>query len=197
MTTHSQLREKICNLNIDLQRYGLVAWTSGNVSERLEDGKSFMIKPSGVKYEELKPSQMIICDLDGKVLEGELAPDARRQFQQPRQHRAAGWEAAGGIGAGAGIGGGERAAEGELGGLPALGPAGHRGGGHLFPGGGGIGGRRGGEFHLHHRLQRQAEGGVRAIQRHPGDEIAEMVHPLLPRGRQRIGRVCAGRSAQR
>jgi L-ribulose-5-phosphate 4-epimerase len=79
MTTHSQLREKICNLNIDLQRYGLVAWTSGNVSERLDDGKSFMIKPSGVKYEELKPSQMIICDLDGKVLEGELAPSSDTQ----------------------------------------------------------------------------------------------------------------------
>ena len=79
MTTRSQLREKICNLNIDLQRYGLVAWTSGNVSERLDDGKSFMIKPSGVKYEELKPSQMIICDLDGKVLEGELAPSSDTQ----------------------------------------------------------------------------------------------------------------------
>jgi L-ribulose-5-phosphate 4-epimerase len=79
MTTNSQLREKICNLNIDLQRYGLVAWTSGNVSERLEDGKSFMIKPSGVKYEELKPSQMIICDLDGKVLEGELSPSSDTQ----------------------------------------------------------------------------------------------------------------------
>ena len=79
MTTHSQLREKICKLNIDLQRYGLVAWTSGNVSERLDDGKSFMIKPSGVKYEELKPSQMIICDLDGKVLEGELAPSSDTQ----------------------------------------------------------------------------------------------------------------------
>jgi L-ribulose-5-phosphate 4-epimerase len=79
MTTNSQIREKICNLNIDLQRYGLVAWTSGNVSERLEDGKSFMIKPSGVKYEELKPSQMIICDLDGKVLEGELSPSSDTQ----------------------------------------------------------------------------------------------------------------------
>ena len=79
MTTHSQLREKICKLNIDLQRYGLVAWTSGNVSERMEDGKSFMIKPSGVMYEELKPSQMIICDLDGNVLEGELAPSSDTQ----------------------------------------------------------------------------------------------------------------------
>ena len=76
MTTHSQLREKICKLNIDLQRYGLVAWTSGNVSERMEDGKSFMIKPSGVIYEELKPSQMIIRDLDGNFPEGKLAHES-------------------------------------------------------------------------------------------------------------------------
>jgi len=79
MTSQSQLREKICKLNIDLQRYGLVAWTSGNVSERMEGGKSFMIKPSGVMYEELKASQMIICDLDGKVLEGDLAPSSDTQ----------------------------------------------------------------------------------------------------------------------
>lgn len=71
-----EIRERICKLNIDLQRYGLVAWTSGNVSERLADGKSFIIKPSGVQYEELKPSQLVICDLDGNVLEGDLAPSS-------------------------------------------------------------------------------------------------------------------------
>ena len=42
----------------------------------MADGKSFMIKPSGMSYEDLKPSQMIICDLDGKVLEGELSPSS-------------------------------------------------------------------------------------------------------------------------
>ena len=70
------MREKICKLNIDLVRYGLVAWTAGNVSERLPDGKSFMIKPSGVSYDDLKPAMMVICDLDGKVLEGDLAPSS-------------------------------------------------------------------------------------------------------------------------
>ena len=59
-----------------MQRYGLVAWTSGNVSERLSDGKSFIIKPSGVHYEELKPAQLVICDLDGNVIEGDLAPSS-------------------------------------------------------------------------------------------------------------------------
>ena len=70
------MRQKICNLNIDLVRYGLVAWTAGNVSERLPDGKSFMIKPSGVSYDELTPAMMVICDLNGKVLEGELSPSS-------------------------------------------------------------------------------------------------------------------------
>ena len=79
MSIDNQLREKICNLNIDLQRYGLVAWTSGNVSERMKDGKSFLIKPSGVMYEDLSPAQMILCDLDGNVLEGDLAPSSDTQ----------------------------------------------------------------------------------------------------------------------
>lgn len=70
------LRVKICNLNIDLQMLGLVQWTSGNVSERLTDGKRFIIKPSGVSYEDLQPSMMVVCDLDGKVLEGDLAPSS-------------------------------------------------------------------------------------------------------------------------
>ena len=56
--------------------YGLVQWTSGNVSERLPDGKSFIIKPSGVSYDDLQPSMMVICDLDGNVLEGDLAPSS-------------------------------------------------------------------------------------------------------------------------
>ena len=70
------MREKICKLNIDLVRYGLVAWTAGNVSERLPDGKSFMIKPSGASYDDLTPAMMVICDLEGKVLEGDLAPSS-------------------------------------------------------------------------------------------------------------------------
>ena len=69
-------RLKISDLNIDLQLYGLVQWTSGNVSERLPDGKSFIIKPSGVSYSELQPSMMVICDLEGQVLEGDLAPSS-------------------------------------------------------------------------------------------------------------------------
>lgn len=76
MKIDKAIRENICKLNIDLQRYNLVTWTSGNVSERLPDGKSFIIKPSGVSYEGLIPSMMVICDLDGKILDGELAPSS-------------------------------------------------------------------------------------------------------------------------
>jgi L-ribulose-5-phosphate 4-epimerase len=72
----NETRLRLCNLNIDLQMYGLVQWTSGNVSERLPGGKSFIIKPSGVSYDDLQPSMMVICDLDGKVLEGDLAPSS-------------------------------------------------------------------------------------------------------------------------
>ena len=71
-----EVRLKLCNLNIDLQLYDLVRWTSGNVSERLSDGKSFIIKPSGVSYDDLQPSMMVICDLEGNVLEGDLAPSS-------------------------------------------------------------------------------------------------------------------------
>lgn len=71
-----QIREQICKLNIDLQVYGLVKWTSGNVSQRTPGGNSFIIKPSGVSYEKLEPSMMVVCDLYGNVLEGELSPSS-------------------------------------------------------------------------------------------------------------------------
>ena len=77
--TFEKIRREICDLNIDLQLHNLVQLTSGNVSQRLEDGKSFIIKPSGVKYENLRPEQMVICDLDGKVLEGFLSPSSDTQ----------------------------------------------------------------------------------------------------------------------
>lgn len=76
MSVDFSLREKVCRLNVDLEYYGLVAWTAGNVSERLPDGKSFIIKPSGVNYSELTGAMLVVCDLDGNVIEGELAPSS-------------------------------------------------------------------------------------------------------------------------
>jgi L-ribulose-5-phosphate 4-epimerase len=76
MSKPSSISKAICELNKDLQKLGLVQWTSGNVSERLPNGKHFIIKPSGVRYEELKPSMMVICDLDGSVVHGKLVPSS-------------------------------------------------------------------------------------------------------------------------
>lgn len=76
VSTNLEIRQRLTNLNIDLQRFGLVAWTAGNVSERLPDGMSFIIKPSGINYEDLKPTMMVICDLDGNVIDGKLKPSS-------------------------------------------------------------------------------------------------------------------------
>lgn len=76
MSELSTIRQRVCDLNIALQSYGLVTWTSGNVSERLPDGHSFIIKPSGVMYERLRPGDLVICDLNGDVLEGSLSPSS-------------------------------------------------------------------------------------------------------------------------
>lgn len=79
MKASAEVRRQVCDLNLDLQRFNLVKWTSGNVSQRLEDRKSFIIKPSGVKYEELTPEQLVVCDLDGNKLEGNLDPSSDTQ----------------------------------------------------------------------------------------------------------------------
>ena len=76
MSDLTVIREHVCGLNISLKSYGLVAWTAGNVSERLPDGISFIIKPSGVMYEDLKPADLVVCDLNGEVLAGELSPSS-------------------------------------------------------------------------------------------------------------------------
>lgn len=76
MNVYDEPREKVCRLNLDLQNHGLVVWTAGNVSERLHDGKSFIIKPSGVKYSDLTGAMMVVCDLNGNVIDGELSPSS-------------------------------------------------------------------------------------------------------------------------
>jgi len=59
-----------------LVRYGLVVWTGGNVSARVPGEDRFVIKPSGVDYDDLTAADMIVCDLDGEVLEGDHAPSS-------------------------------------------------------------------------------------------------------------------------
>ncbi|MET9378078.1 L-ribulose-5-phosphate 4-epimerase [Streptomyces sp. NPDC003035] len=70
------LRRQVSDLHQDLVRYQLVVWTAGNVSARVPGEDLMVIKPSGVAYDELSPENMILCDLDGQVVEGEHAPSS-------------------------------------------------------------------------------------------------------------------------
>jgi L-ribulose-5-phosphate 4-epimerase len=67
------LRAEVCRLHAELPRNGLVAWTSGNLSARIPGEDLMVIKASGVAYDELTPGAIVLCDLDGTVVEGELA----------------------------------------------------------------------------------------------------------------------------
>jgi L-ribulose-5-phosphate 4-epimerase len=70
------LRTRVAALHAELVRYGLVVWTAGNVSARVPGHDLLVIKPSGVSYDDLTPESMIVCDLDGSVIEGDLAPSS-------------------------------------------------------------------------------------------------------------------------
>ena len=64
------VRADVARLHAELVRYGLVVWTGGNVSGRVPGSDYFVIKPSGVSYDDLTPANMILCHLDGTVVEG-------------------------------------------------------------------------------------------------------------------------------
>ena len=64
------VRTEVAALHAELVRYGLVVWTAGNVSGRVPGSDLFVIKPSGVSYDELSPATMILCDLDGIAIPG-------------------------------------------------------------------------------------------------------------------------------
>ncbi|MFD7733980.1 L-ribulose-5-phosphate 4-epimerase [Kitasatospora phosalacinea] len=70
------IRRQVCDLHRELVRYQLVVWTAGNVSARVPGEDLLVIKPSGVDYDELTPGNMILCDLEGNVVEGEHAPSS-------------------------------------------------------------------------------------------------------------------------
>jgi L-ribulose-5-phosphate 4-epimerase len=71
-----ELRAEVCQRNQDLPRYGLVTWTSGNVSGRDPTSGRVVIKPSGVLFEDLTPDNMVIVDIGGNVIEGDLRPSS-------------------------------------------------------------------------------------------------------------------------
>ncbi|WBQ08359.1 L-ribulose-5-phosphate 4-epimerase [Kribbella sp. CA-293567] len=74
--TLTRLRAEVSELHAHLPAYGLVVWTAGNVSARVPGHELMVIKPSGVLYSELTPGNMVVCDLDGRVVDGEHAPSS-------------------------------------------------------------------------------------------------------------------------
>ncbi|HEY2175144.1 MAG TPA: L-ribulose-5-phosphate 4-epimerase [Mycobacteriales bacterium] len=71
-----ELRAAVAGLHSELTRYGLVAWTAGNVSARVPGHDLMVIKPSGVSYDDLTADSMVVCDLDGALVDGDLSPSS-------------------------------------------------------------------------------------------------------------------------
>jgi L-ribulose-5-phosphate 4-epimerase len=70
------LRAEVCEANLELVRRGLVLYTFGNASGLAREQGLVAIKPSGVPYEKMTPADMVITDLDGRVVEGSLRPSS-------------------------------------------------------------------------------------------------------------------------
>ena len=71
-----ELKQEVCRENKRLPEYGLVVLTWGNVSARTPDGEHVIIKPSGVDYASMTPEQMVVTDLQGNIVEGDLRPSS-------------------------------------------------------------------------------------------------------------------------
>ena len=65
-----RVRDDVAALHAQLTRYNLVIWTGGNISGRVPGADLFVIKPSGVEYDDLRADNMILCTLDGAVVPG-------------------------------------------------------------------------------------------------------------------------------
>jgi L-ribulose-5-phosphate 4-epimerase len=70
------LRREVCALHAELTRNGLVVWTAGNLSARVPDEELMVIKASGVPYDELTPEAIVVCDLSGTLVDGDLQPSS-------------------------------------------------------------------------------------------------------------------------
>jgi L-ribulose-5-phosphate 4-epimerase len=71
-----QLKEEVFQANLELPERGLIKYTWGNVSAVDREKGLFVIKPSGVGYDDMQASDMVVCDFDGNVIEGELNPSS-------------------------------------------------------------------------------------------------------------------------
>ena len=71
-----QLKQELYHLHLELPKNELVKWTGGNVSARDPESELVVIKPSGVRYEALRPQGHVVVNLDGEVVEGNLKPSS-------------------------------------------------------------------------------------------------------------------------
>lgn len=71
-----QLKEELVELHLELPKNELVSWTGGNISARDFETGLIVIKPSGVRYKDLLPENLVVLDLDGKIIEGNLKPSS-------------------------------------------------------------------------------------------------------------------------
>ena len=71
-----ELKQAVYEANMELPKRGLVTYTWGNASGIDRKKGLFVIKPSGVPYEKMKPSHLVVMDLDGNKVEGELNPSS-------------------------------------------------------------------------------------------------------------------------
>jgi L-ribulose-5-phosphate 4-epimerase len=71
-----QLKEEVFQANLDLPKQGFIKYTWGNVSAYDPETKYFVIKPSGVSYEEMTAEDMVVVDLENNVIEGRLNPSS-------------------------------------------------------------------------------------------------------------------------
>jgi L-ribulose-5-phosphate 4-epimerase len=72
----AHLRQELFELHQELPKYELVVWTMGNISARDPDTGLVVIKPSGIRFEQLTPESMVVVDLNGEVKEGSLKPSS-------------------------------------------------------------------------------------------------------------------------
>jgi L-ribulose-5-phosphate 4-epimerase len=76
MSTLTTLRETVAGLHAELTRYHLVSWTAGNISARVPGEDLMVIKPSGISYDDLTADTMVVTDLHGKLVDGDLSPSS-------------------------------------------------------------------------------------------------------------------------
>lgn len=74
MSSFQHARQALAELHEQLFDAGLVVWSGGNISQRVDGG--FLIKPSGLSYSQLTPESMVLCDLDGNPIDKHLAPSS-------------------------------------------------------------------------------------------------------------------------